>query len=191
MTERNEKDISAAAVLAAEGAIIFHNGFYAEALTIFEKAISLEPDNARAHTGRSLTLAQLGDPGEGLRAAEDAVRADPRHAPAYTALAFCHHRLGREEEARAAFEQALALEPDEPRVLYNYACYWAELANEEKCRAYLARAFPVVADHTLDHARNDPDLARYVDTTWFRELLADAKRRRRRARGEGTPAREG
>jgi Flp pilus assembly protein TadD len=184
MTDKSLDDIrSQAESLAAEAAVLFHNGRYEAALRLFEAAIRIDDGNARAHTGKSLVLAQLGRPGEGLRAAEDAVgRGGGKSATAYTALAFCYHRLGREDEAQASFERALVFQPDESRVLYNYACYWAELGDEDKCREYLARAFPAVEDHTLDHAPHDPDLARYVNKDWFRELLAAAKVARRNSR---------
>jgi len=182
MTETTDEKERAAAEITAEASKIFQLGRFDEALTMYERAIALDPRNARAHGGRSLSLTQLGRHEEGLAAAAAAVDAAPAYSPSYTVLAFCHHRLGREAEALAAFEKALALGPEEPRVLYNVACYWAEMGDEAKCRGFLARAFDVVEPHTLDLAPRDPDLARFAGQEWFRELLAAAKRKRAAAR---------
>ncbi len=188
MTEQRDdekKRRADADAITAAAAIIFHNGRYAEALEMFDRAVAMDFYNARAQGGRCLALTQLGRPDEALHAAEIAIGCDPSYAPSYTALAYCYHRLGKPEEAQKAFERALALDPDEPRVLYNVACFWAERRDEGKCRTYLERAFRVVENHTLDHAANDPDLARYAEKEWFRELVTAAKLRRARARKTG------
>jgi len=182
---KEQEKKQAAEQITAEAAIVFHNGRYAAALAMFDKALALDAGNVRARGGRSLALTQLGRAVEALEAAQEAVRGDPSYAPSYTALAYAYHRLGRNDEAEKAFEAAIRLNPtgaDAGRVLYNYACYWAERRDEEKCRSYLARALEFVEDHTLDHAPNDPDLARYVATEWFREMLAAAKKARLRAK---------
>jgi len=165
---------------AEEAARLFQYNKFSEALASAEKALALDPNLGRAHLGKSLSLAQLGFPEEGLRAAEEGIRRDPAYALVYTAAAICLHRLGRDEEARAHFAKALELRPDHPQVLYNYACYWAEKGNEDECRKYLTMSFAnLKTEEFLEEARNDPDLARYVETNWFREIYAAAKKRRR------------
>lgn len=188
MSKQRRDPREESAALAADAAIHFHNGRYSQALEMFDRAIALDDTNVRAFGGRSLVMVQLGQPAAAIHNAELALGLDPSYAPNYTVLAYCYHRLGREKEAQETFEKALALQPNEPRVLYNYACYWAELRDEEKCRTYLERAFHHVAYHTLEHAPNDPDLAIYAKSEWFRELLAKAKQARRNRRGpEETP----
>ncbi len=161
--------------LTADASHIFFVGRYAEALGLFDEALTLEPSFVRAHTGRAISLAQLGRPEDGLAAAENAIRFAPHFANAYCIKGICLHRLGRPDEAQAAYARALALGPDDARVLYNYACYWAERGDENKCREYLTRAFHHVELDAIDHSRHDPDLARFVDAEWFRETLAAAK----------------
>ncbi len=162
--------------LAEEGAHLFYIGRYGEALALFEKAAAIEPTLVRAQTGRAISLAQLGRAEEGLAVAYDALRLDPTFANTYCVIGLCLNRLAKTAEAQAAYEEALARAPDDARVLYNVACFWAERGDEEKCRTFLARAFQHVEYEAIEHARNDPDLARYVQRPWFRELLAAAKK---------------
>lgn len=168
--------------LAAAAAAAFAAKEYSKTIELADKAFQLKPTLGRAYLAKSLALAQLGDPAGGLEIALRGIAENPEYALLYTAAAICAHRCGRTEDARRYFAQATALRPDHPQVLYNYACYWAEVGDEEKCREALRRAFSVAEDHTLDHARQDPDLARYSSREWFKELLAEEKLRRAQSR---------
>jgi len=175
MVEQAKETGRGAEALTGRAANLTFLGRYAEGLSLFEKAIALEPGFVRAHSGRAMSLARLGRAGSGLASAKEAIRLDPADAPSYTALAFCLHRLGRDKEARSAYETALAKGPENPRVLYNCACYWAELGDEEKCRQFLTRAFQYLESGDIEHSKKDPDLAAYVDAGWFNDLHAAAK----------------
>jgi Flp pilus assembly protein TadD len=49
-----------------------------DAIAQFKKAIDLEPNNASAHAGLSLTLANQGQKAEALREAKQAMSLDPK-----------------------------------------------------------------------------------------------------------------
>jgi Flp pilus assembly protein TadD len=175
MAERGKESGPEAEALTERASNLAFLGRYAEGLSLYEKAIALEPGFVRAHSGRAVSLARMGQADDGLASAREAIRLDPADAPSYTALAFCLHRLGRDKEARSAYETALAKGRENPRVLYNYACYWAELGDEEKCRQLLTRAFHYVESGDVEHSKKDPDLAAYVGADWFNDLHAAAK----------------
>jgi Flp pilus assembly protein TadD len=175
--EEREKAVA----LSARAAEAFQRKQYEEALVFAEEAVRAAPSFGRGYMAKSLSLAQLGHPGEGLAAALAGIHADPGYALAYTAAAICYRRLGRDGEADRYFARALELGPEHPQVLYNFACYCAELGREQDCREYLAKAFARVNNETfLEEARTDPDIARYIGTEWFKDILADAKIRLRR-----------
>ncbi len=182
-TEKEPK--KGARVYAEEAARLFAQMRYADAIERCEKAFTLDGDLDRAFMGKSMSLAQLGRPTEGLAVAEEGIRRNPSYALLYTSAAICCHRLGRDEDAQRYFRQALELRPDHPQVLYNFACYWAEMENEAECREYLTRSFRNLENEAfLDEAQGDPDLARYVASDWFREILAETKRRRAASRAQ-------
>jgi protein O-GlcNAc transferase len=164
-----------AEALAQEGSNLLFVGRYAESLSLLEQALALDPNVARAHSGRAITFVRLGRTAEALASAREAVRLEPENAIAHTTLGFCFHHLGRGDEARAAYEKGMALTPENPRVLYNYACYWALTGEEAKCREFLTRAFQYVESDVIKHSRKDFDLARYARAPWFDELHAVAK----------------
>jgi Flp pilus assembly protein TadD len=172
-------DLHAAAKTLEEGIAHFMAGRYDDAAAAFERTLSINERHVRAHAGRSFSLAQLGRADDGLAAAEEAVRLNPSYVRGYSAVAICLHRLRRRAEAQTAYERAVELAPDDAAVLYNFACFWAEVGNEEKCRAYVTRALRHDDGQVVGYVARDPDMARYRNTDWLRELIAAAKTRRR------------
>jgi len=171
--------LHAAAKTLEEGIAYFLAGRYEAAAASFGRTLSINERHVRAHAGLSFSLAQLGRADEGLVAAEEAVRLNPAYVRGYSAVAICLHRLRRRAEAQTAYERAVELSPDDPAALYNFACFWAEVGNEEKCREYVARALRHDDGQVVGHVAKDPDMARYRNADWLRELLATAKKERR------------
>ena len=172
-------DLHAAAKTLEEGIAYFLAGSYEAAAAAFERVLAKNDRHVRARVGRSLSLAQLGRANEGLTFAEETVRVNPDYVRGYSAVAVCLHRLHRRAEAQTAYERAVELGPDDAGVLYNFACFWAEVGNEEKCREYVARALRHDDGQVVGHVAKDPDMARYRNADWLRELIAAAKKERR------------
>jgi Flp pilus assembly protein TadD len=178
-------ELHAAAKTLEEGVTDFLAGNYAAALSAFERTLAINGRHVRARVGRSLSLAQLGRANEGLAVAEETVRVNPDYVRGYSAVAVCLHRLRRRDEAQTAYEHAVELGPDDAGVLYNFACFWAEVGNEEKCREYLTRALRHDDGQVVGHAPKDPDMGRYRNADWFRDLIAAAKTERRNGPSKG------
>jgi len=172
-------ELHTAAKLLEEGVSHFLAGRYGEALDAFARTLRINNHHVRAHAGRSLALAQTGRAEEGLTSAERAIKLNADYARGYSARAFCLHRLNRHDEAKATYEYAVNLAPDDPSILYNFACFWAEVGDEALCREHLAKALQNDDGTVATHAPNDPDMARYRNADWFRELVAAAKRNRK------------
>ncbi len=183
-TENNAEKARRAASLTQRGVELFFRGHYAEALGFIDRAIALAPDFARAYAAKAVCCAQMGEPRAGVELAEKALALEPDFAVAYTIRGLCRGRLKDHERAVADYLTAVKLVPDDFRVYYNFACYWAECGEEELCREYLEHAFALTDAGFGDVAVLDPDLARYSGAAWFRELLANLKRRAAGARGE-------
>jgi Flp pilus assembly protein TadD len=164
-----------AETLVRKASTCIFTGKYREGLELFDRALELDPEIPRAHSGRAVALAQLGRPADALKSAQEAIRLAPARAPAYTTLALCLDRMGRFDEAKSTYEFALTIRPENPQVLYNYACFWAAHGQEEKCRFFLTRAFQYLESGVVTHSKKDADLGPFVDADWFEELHAAAK----------------
>jgi tetratricopeptide (TPR) repeat protein len=82
---------------------------YKEALTAYEQAIRLDPNDAYAYTKKGNALYNLKQYEEALTAYEQAIRLDPNDAYAYTNKGSVLERLGRNKDAQQAFERARQL----------------------------------------------------------------------------------
>jgi len=165
------------AAVAQHGVELFFRGHYEKALGYMDQALALDPRFVRAYVGKALCLAQLGDPKKGAEMAALALALEPRSAIAYSARALCRHRSGDQQGAVLDYVNAIDLAPDDYRVYYNFACYWAERGDEAGCRRYLGHALELASTSFADIAAEDPDLARFSQKPWFKELVAEVKKK--------------
>jgi tetratricopeptide (TPR) repeat protein len=96
----------------AEGAKLFDEERYADALMAYEQAIGLDPADTRAYMGKAKTLGVLKNHKEALAVYEQAIRLDVNNVWAYICKGNCLSSLRRYQEALAAFDQAIALNLD-------------------------------------------------------------------------------
>ncbi len=80
-----------------------------EALSAFERVLSLDPDRASAHYGRGLVLSRLVNYGAAVASLERAVSLDREFAPAWRQLAILYAQLGQRESAGGAYHRARSL----------------------------------------------------------------------------------
>ncbi|XP_042490274.1 TPR repeat-containing thioredoxin TTL1-like [Macadamia integrifolia] len=78
----------------------YKRGNFAEALSLYDRAIAISPDNAACRSNRAAALTGLGRLTEAVRECEEAVRLDPAYGRAHQRLASLHLRLGQVENSR-------------------------------------------------------------------------------------------
>ncbi|XP_062105876.1 inactive TPR repeat-containing thioredoxin TTL3-like [Humulus lupulus] len=78
----------------------YRKGYFVEALSLYDRAISLSPENAAYRSNRAAALTALGRLGEAVRECEEAVRLDPGYGRAHQRLASLYLRIGQVENAR-------------------------------------------------------------------------------------------
>ncbi|HUU56717.1 MAG TPA: tetratricopeptide repeat protein [bacterium] len=149
-------------------------GLYEQALEAFNRAIELDPAEARALAGKSLALTRLGRYGEALSAAEEIFLHEVNSPRAYAARGVCYQAMGFPYEAREAFEQSIFFGPDVAETNYDFARYWATRREPEKCRERLAYALALEPELAVVAATVD-DLKPYRTRKWFLELVSASK----------------
>nr|GLL16524.1 TPR repeat-containing thioredoxin TTL1-like isoform X1 [Ipomoea trifida] len=78
----------------------YKKGNFAEALNLYDKAISISPGNAAYHCNRAAALIGLKRLVEAVRECEEAIRLDPRYVRAHHRLGSLFLSLGQVENAR-------------------------------------------------------------------------------------------
>ncbi|KAL5571019.1 hypothetical protein UlMin_020616 [Ulmus minor] len=79
---------------------LYRRGYFVEALGLYDRAVSLSPDNAAYRSNRAAALTALGRFGEAVRECEEAVRLDPGYGRAHQRLGSLYLRFGQVENAR-------------------------------------------------------------------------------------------
>ncbi|XP_071691297.1 inactive TPR repeat-containing thioredoxin TTL3-like [Rutidosis leptorrhynchoides] len=77
----------------------FKRGNFTEALSLYDRAIAISPENAACRSNRAAVLTMLGRLGEAVWECEEAVRLNPGYQRAHQRLASLYLRLGLVERA--------------------------------------------------------------------------------------------
>ncbi|XP_076945747.1 TPR repeat-containing thioredoxin TTL4-like isoform X1 [Bidens hawaiensis] len=78
---------------------LYKRGNFVEALSLYDRAISISPENAACRSNRAAALTMLGRLGEAVRECEEAVRLNPGFLRAHQRLASLYLRLGQVDRA--------------------------------------------------------------------------------------------
>ncbi|KAL7104398.1 hypothetical protein ACP275_08G242100 [Erythranthe tilingii] len=84
----------------------YKNGRFAEALALYEAAISIDPNKASYRSNKSAALVALGKLLEAAFECREAIRIDPFYQRAHNRLATIYVRLGEAEKAMYHFKQS-------------------------------------------------------------------------------------
>ena len=127
------------------------------AVESYEKALAINPDNAKAHSNLGVTLKDLGQLDAALECYKKALAIKPDYAEVYVNLGNIMRRLKLPDEALASYESASALDPDLDYILGNVLhakmnlCIWDDLAkhlneltNKINNRKIVIRPFPLM-----------------------------------------------
>jgi len=123
-----------------EGNSLYQCKLYEEALAAFEQAIRLNPNYAKAYTGKGIALGKLKRYQEELTAYEQAIRLDPNYVKAYNNKGAVLNDLKRYQEALAACEQAIRLDPNYVKAYYHKGLALDALGRKSEAQQAYAKA---------------------------------------------------
>ena len=90
----------------------FSNGQYAEAANLYERLLSLDPNNVRTYNNLGITLQYIGRSSDALRNLNAGVAIDPTFQRIWLTLGYVHSQLGNTEQARSALMTTVKLGAD-------------------------------------------------------------------------------
>ncbi|XP_039116246.1 TPR repeat-containing thioredoxin TTL1-like isoform X2 [Dioscorea cayenensis subsp. rotundata] len=90
----------------------YKKGEFLDALKLYNRAVTMCPDNAACRYNKATALTGLGRLSEAVKEFEEAVRLDHGHGRAHLRLASLHLRLGQVESARRHLFASSAQQPD-------------------------------------------------------------------------------
>jgi serine/threonine protein kinase/Tfp pilus assembly protein PilF len=85
---------------------------YQEAIATYEKAIAINPNEAKAHWGLCYSLNQMGKPTEAIAECDRALAINPNYAEALSSKGNSLHQQQNYEEELKLYDQALKINPE-------------------------------------------------------------------------------
>jgi len=128
------------ASLTLKGMSLATLGDHEGAIKLFDRALKMQPDNARALTMKGHSLFALGDNQKAIAYFLEAGLLDPWDAGVHDDLAFCLNETGQHALALKHADQAVAAEPGNSSAWNNRGIALAHLGRAEEAEASFRRA---------------------------------------------------
>ncbi|HEX7655297.1 MAG TPA: tetratricopeptide repeat protein, partial [Verrucomicrobiae bacterium] len=112
----------------------------AEALTSFERALSLKPEYANAHFNRGCALRSLGRRPEALLSFQQAVKYQPGHIQALNNSGALLQAMRQYDQALATYKMSLAVNPVNPDAWNNCGIIHLQAGRLPEAEAHFAKA---------------------------------------------------
>ena len=93
-----------------DGAAYLRLGAHDKAFDAFDRALSMDPDNADAHNGKGIVFTHRRQYTEAVEQYQKALQLDPDRGGYHINLAITHHLQGRREEALSEYRRAVELD---------------------------------------------------------------------------------
>ena len=125
------------------GLLFVRNGYFAEAESKFDRAISLQSGNPKWLNTLARDLAELKQPGVALRYVEAALEQDTTYVPALLTAGQVSGQLERYEQAVAYFEQVVSIRPNDSEGWYFLALSLSSLGHKNDATTAFKRCTEV------------------------------------------------
>jgi tetratricopeptide (TPR) repeat protein len=122
-----------------------------EALKIFERAISINPDHAEAHYNLGVAYGNLGMHLEAIEAFKQAVHLNPDNERAYCNLGIAYGEMGIYKKAIEAYKQAIELNHDNVDLFLNLGIAYGKSGMYKESTDALKEAVRIVPDYAVAH----------------------------------------
>jgi tetratricopeptide (TPR) repeat protein len=122
------------------GAIFGKQGKHDEAIEMYKKAITLNPNYADAYYNLGVTLQEIGKRDDAIRMFEKAIVLNPNYADSYNNLGVIFQEVGKMDEAIAMFTKVIALNPSYADAYNNLGVALKEAGNISEAIPMFAKA---------------------------------------------------
>ncbi|MCD6330247.1 MAG: tetratricopeptide repeat protein [Candidatus Cloacimonetes bacterium] len=110
---------------------------YQEALTLYERSLQNNPNNAEAHNNMGIILSILGAHEAAIQHFNEAKKINPELPQVYNNLGNAHESLGQLHEATKDYEKAISVQTNYTDSYYNLARVYTEMREFEKAESTL------------------------------------------------------
>ena len=158
--------------LYEQGLKLYYKREFPEALTFFDKALTIDTRCYQALNAKGATYAFQGKYDEGLALIKQALKINPNFVYGHFNLGLANELAGRWDTAISAYQEALRLDKQDVWSYYGIASIYGRMGNVAKVQEYLEQAImldPGVKEvareeKDFDPVRQDPRFQKLLDT---------------------------
>jgi peptidoglycan/xylan/chitin deacetylase (PgdA/CDA1 family) len=148
-----------------QGLALYYQRDFAAALTLFNKALALDPNCYQALNGKGATYAFQGRHSEGIALINQAISLNPNFEYSYFNLGLANELAQNWSAAIAAYQAAIKLDARDAWAYYGIASIYGRQGNVAQTVAYLEQAIAIEPDakatakteHDFDPVRNNSE----------------------------------
>jgi tetratricopeptide (TPR) repeat protein len=127
-----------------EAEALFNKKKYSEALSLYEKVVSLDPSHTKGYRGIARCYSELGDPQGAVIYMESLFLENPENAEVCYGLGYSLYNTKKYDDARNYFEKAIKLKPDMASAWNNCAAIYHFITRDyKKARKYYKKAIEI------------------------------------------------
>jgi tetratricopeptide (TPR) repeat protein len=128
------------------GNILSADRRYENAISAYDKALAIKPDQHEAWFNRGNALGQIGRTEEAIAAYDKALAIKSDYHEVWNNRGVALDQIGRTEEAIASYDKALAIKPDKHEVWYNRGFALDKIGRTEEAIAAYDKALAIKSD---------------------------------------------
>ena len=126
-----------APILYNKGLALYYKGKYVEAISIFDEAIEIDPQYARAWVYKGSALDELGKHEEAIKAYDKAIEIDPQYELPWNNKGIALEELEQFDDALIAYNEAIKLDPEDANAWFRNGYVLGKLGElNESIKAY-------------------------------------------------------
>ncbi len=107
-----------------------------EAIASYQKAIELDPKDAKAYNNLGIVYDDMGRKDEAIASYQKAIELDPKDASPYNSLGYLHLIDGNLKEAKINFEKAISINPEGYVAPINLGITYFQLKKKKRATSY-------------------------------------------------------
>ncbi|MBI1926223.1 tetratricopeptide repeat protein [Candidatus Poribacteria bacterium] len=139
-------------------------------LTLWKRAIEINPNNANAHNNLGNAYEAQGQYEQAIAAYQRAIDIDPNDAIAHINLGVVYTKQGQYEQAIAAYKKGIDINPSDAIACYNIAGVYSLQNEKTLSMEFLQRAL-ALDKSLLEFAKTDTDFANIRNTPEFQQII--------------------
>jgi protein O-mannosyl-transferase len=133
------------------GLLLASRGRTDEAMTYYQKALEIDPNDGDVHHNLGLLLPFMGRTDEAMAHYQKALELNPKNAGAQNNLGILLAEMGRTDEAMAHFLKALEINPDFAKAHNNLGLQLEAIGRSDEAMAHYRKALELTPDYAEAH----------------------------------------